>query len=257
MSNSLPTPDLNALKEFDRADPQLLRPTLETLTAAHADRFDPVRFRLIQALTRKAAEQRPAVARVVEKKALRALSDFLDAYLADRESVAAPAVRRRGEERKQLSPLAALSRELEQRGKPGSSASPPSFEEELRRQEWEIVQSVSGFTPDAAAGTGAESEDPSRTGAMHYLRESMVQRSSQRRVEHAIQDRPENPGPLNAQALITRTLGMMRDISPSYANRYVAYMETLLWLEQAGRAAAPAKGKGKRKSHASGKTKKG
>jgi hypothetical protein len=38
---------------------------------------------------------------------------------------------------------------------------------------------------------------------------------------------------LNAQALVVRSLEMMQEISPGYTQRFVAYMDTLLWLQRA------------------------
>ena len=49
-----------------------------------ADRFDPVRFRLLQVLAEKALHQRPAVAPMLEQRALQLLSDYLNAYLPAR-----------------------------------------------------------------------------------------------------------------------------------------------------------------------------
>ena len=66
------------------ASPELLRGTLVALRDAQADRFDPVRFYLIQALADKAMGQRPAVAGALAGKAQQALSGHLDAYGAAR-----------------------------------------------------------------------------------------------------------------------------------------------------------------------------
>jgi hypothetical protein len=35
--------------------------------------------------------------------------------------------------------------------------------------------------------------------------------------------------------LVLRSLGLMRDISPDYLNRFMAHVDTLLYLEEAGK----------------------
>jgi len=271
-----PVPDLDELKGLDCTDLDLLRPTLAALIEGRADRFDPVRFRFIEALEKKALKQRPSVARIVEKKAQQALCDYLGAYLSARKRAASLvtrmaygtseaadeigrlfdagdfkgverlAARIDGAEGRKPDALAALTREMRQRGESDGFVPKPSFEDELRRQELEITQSATGVATGNTGGVGTQQGQggSGESSAMGYLRESLVRRNSERRVARAIQDGPENPGPLNSQALIIRSLSMMRGLSPSYSNRFVSYMETLLWLEQAGRAAAPAKSRG-------------
>jgi hypothetical protein len=65
----------------------------------------------------------------------------------------------------------------------------------------------------------------------------MMELHSNRVVTRAIQDRPDNPGPLNAQMLATRLLMALRRLSPVYLSRFISYIDTLLWLHQYDRAA--------------------
>jgi hypothetical protein len=268
-------PDLNALKELDCTNPDLLRPTLAALLEGYADLFDPVRFRFIEALAQKALKQRSPVAQVLEKKALQALLEYLDAYVPAREHTASLVARMAsetpetadqigrlfdagnfkgveqlaaqtgGHDKEKQGVLAALTQEMLQPDESGEFASKSSFEDELRQQERAFMQSVTGVTAGNVVGAGAQQGQNSsgELSAMRYFRESLVQRNSERRVAGAIKGGPENPGPLNAHALIIRSLSMMRDLSPSYTNRLVSYMESLLWLEQAGAAVTPAKSK--------------
>ncbi len=278
----LSAPAINASNELDGTNPDVLRQTLGALIEGRVDRFDPVRFRFIEALAHKALKQRPSVARVVEKKARQALFDYLGVYIPARERAASLVARLASEtseatdevgglfaagdfkgverlaarigglENKQRGVLAALTGEMLQRCESGEFAPKPSFEDELRQQELEVMKSVAGITTAGVGGAGAElgQGGSGELSVVRYFRESLIQRNSERRVARAIQDGPENPGPLNSQALIIRSLAMMRDISPGYTNRFVAYMDTLLWLEQAGGVAAPVKtkGTGRRKS---------
>ena len=274
--------DLKALQDLDWGNPELLQPALTTLLELHADRFDPLRFRYIQVLAQKALKQRPTVARVLEKKALRALRDYLAAYIPAQDHAAsllalaasgAPdaigqfgqlfeagnfkqlerlAARSDAQEHGKQGLLAALTREILQSGESADAAPKPSFEGEMRQQELAFMQSLAGVTPGSAGGL-MEEQGPDSAGefsVMRRFRESLVQRNSQRRVARAIKNGPENPGPLNAQALVIRSLSMMRNLSPACTNRLVSYMETLIWLEQAGAATTTAKSRasGRRKS---------
>jgi Protein of unknown function (DUF2894) len=70
-------------------------------------------------------------------------------------------------------------------------------------------------------------------------------------VTQAVEQGPENAGPLNSHRLVLRTLGLMRDLSPDYLRRFLSHADTLLWLEQAhSRLKEPA---GKAKSTKAGR----
>jgi hypothetical protein len=57
--------------------------------------------------------------------------------------------------------------------------------------------------------------------------------SVDRQLSHSLQKVPDNPGPLNSQLLVLRSLRLMQDISPAYLKRFMAHVEALLWLEGA------------------------
>jgi len=62
-------------------------------------------------------------------------------------------------------------------------------------------------------------------------------------VTQAVEQGPENAGPLNSHRLVLRTLALMRDLSPDYLRRFLSHADTLLWLDQAqspSRAKPPA-----------------
>lgn len=60
--------------------------------------------------------------------------------------------------------------------------------------------------------------------------------SVQKQVTQAIAQAPQNAGPINSHMLVLRSLGLMRDISPDYLNRFMAHVDTLLCLDEAGKA---------------------
>jgi Protein of unknown function (DUF2894) len=65
--------------------------------------------------------------------------------------------------------------------------------------------------------------------------------SVQMQVKQAIAQAPQNAGPINSHMLVLRSLGLMRDASPDYLNRFITYVDTLLSLEGAGKAATSPK----------------
>ena len=60
-------------------------------------------------------------------------------------------------------------------------------------------------------------------------------------MAQAIAQGPESPGPLNPQMLMIRSLTTLRDFSPAYSNRFVSYLDTLLWLDEVGEKDEPGK----------------
>ena len=269
----------DAWKGLDRANSDMLRPALAALLERRGDLFDPVRIRFIEALAEKALQLRPSVASIVEKKALQALSDYLNDYRSAREHAtslvdcvvsetpkAADEISRLFEsgdfkavekladqtavrDETGSGQLATLTREvLQPHGDEGLAAN-PSLEDELRLQEFQVMQSVTPIETGKASDTGGNRVPGGLDGlsATRHFRQSLRKHHSQQRITRAIKERPENPGPLNAQALIIRAISTMRDLSPGYTDRFVSYMDTLLWLEQAGKATERAMKKGTRR----------
>lgn len=72
--------------------------------------------------------------------------------------------------------------------------------------------------------------------AMRYLRTALTEFGAQRRVLQASREIHEESGPLNPQKLVTDSLHLMGQLSPAYLERFIAYADTLLWLDAAGKA---------------------
>jgi hypothetical protein len=68
--------------------------------------------------------------------------------------------------------------------------------------------------------------------SMKYYRKSLKHFDVDKIIARAINEGPENPGPLNPQMLAIRSLTHLRDLSPQYLRRFTGYIETLLWLEK-------------------------
>ncbi|BFM06374.1 DUF2894 domain-containing protein [Halioxenophilus aromaticivorans] len=68
--------------------------------------------------------------------------------------------------------------------------------------------------------------------AVRRYRQLAAQQKTESMVNRAVITRPENPGPLNPHMLAIKSLTNMRDLSLPYLNRFVSYLETVMWLEE-------------------------
>lgn len=172
------------------------------LSGAH--RFDPVRFHFIEALARRASSCRDDVKRIVDGRLGEALADYRERFedaQNDAQATIARVARRQGNARH--ASLAELTRRLAQHSPAERGARP-----ELK--------------------------------SVRYFRNTWSKLSVDRQVAQAIEQAPENAGPLNSQRLVLRSLALMREVSPDYLNRFVSYVDSLLWLDLAEQNDAPA-----------------
>jgi hypothetical protein len=89
------------------------------------------------------------------------------------------------------------------------------------------------------------------------FRDSRAKARADQVVRRAIEECPEDAGPLNPQRLTIDSLAAMRELSPHYLIRFVEHIDTLLWLETLGKEAtsvAPKKTRGKSKRSKSAKS---
>lgn len=130
-------------------------------------------------------------------------------------------------------------------------------DKKLRAQQREILTSLSDdsdLSSQTVDPVSAQSSAPSSLKSIKLLQQRSEQGSVAQRVEQAIQRSPESPGPLNPQMLAIKALTQMRDLSPQYLQRYIAYLDTLFWLDEVDTAANPPKGD-KKKNAAKAKKK--
>lgn len=226
---------------------------IDELIDEGGDRFAPARFRFIQGLADRARRQRPAVAALIEDKAMRLLSEYVHDYRAATppgEADAEPLVA--AQDNRYATPLRALTAALQQRADREESSGDRPLEDQLRRQEQQLMQSlgVAGSSLANTAGAVPNRDALNRSGAADRLRQSLQHHHRQQRVIRALEDGPDDPGPLNAQALVIQSLGIMRGLSQHYTDRFAAFMDAMFWLEDATRVAErkPARRGGRRKS---------
>lgn len=201
------------------------RATIEAWREQRADRLDPMRFRFIDALERRAASRDGELRRVLDER----LASLLNAYADD--LAATPIVAQNASESGSR-PLGELldhlaSHALKHDGEvavfgptPGSSGLPvlPALEE--LRKTWSAVRSES-------------------------------------RLRQSLAFVPTNAGPLNSAALVHRSMALMRELSPGYLRHFLSYVDDLSWLQQisgsvAGKPASPPASKKKRSRKKSG-----
>jgi hypothetical protein len=71
-----------------------------------------------------------------------------------------------------------------------------------------------------------------------FFRSTWSKLSAERRLTQSLAKLPQNAGPLNSHNLVHQSLTLMRELSPDYLNRFVSYVDALLWVDQANAPAS-------------------
>ncbi|BAL26971.1 DUF2894 domain-containing protein [Azoarcus sp. KH32C] len=206
--------DAATVSALPSAEPEAM---IDALRARSAERFDPVGFRFIEALARRASAYRDDARRVLALRLAKAVIEYRERF--DRSEREAEETLARGaaeppEPPRNCSPLAALLTEIRQ------------------------------ATAEGAAGGPAEAGNPiverrSELKSLSYFRSTWSKLSLNRQLSQSFAQAPENAGPLNSHFLVLQSLKQMRDISPQYLEQFMSYADTLLWLDQAESNRAP------------------
>ncbi|CAN5283513.1 DUF2894 domain-containing protein [soil metagenome] len=188
--------------------------------AQGAHRFAPVRFRLIEALSRRAEAHGGEARRLLDARLLQLLA----AYRVDLERAHAATA---------AAAASATSATADTR-EPAADGSPrrgpiASLVDQLAQH---AAAPQDGMAP-AANSPGSATAAPDQLKTMRYFSGTWSKLSADRRLKQSLVKLPENAGPLNSHQLVHRALTLMRDVSPAYLNRFMSYVDTLSWLEQA------------------------
>jgi Protein of unknown function (DUF2894) len=215
------------------------------LRARGAHRFDPVRFRYIEALARRATAHAGDARQTLERKLELVLAAYREGYEKAR-SEAADAVTRLAnrfpEATEEFHRLHAdgdfggirrLTARLEARCAGGLLA---ELVKDIDRH-----ASAHGGGPSAIGAESAAQRvgPPTELKALRHFRSTWTQLSVDRQLTRSLAKAPENPGPLNSHLLVLRSLQRMQAVSPAYLMRFISHVDALLWLEQASFASAP------------------
>lgn len=185
-------------------DPVAALAALRAPGAAGAPPFDPVRLHYLEALARRAQGFDGAVKQHLEDKLRQALAHYQTRQAA--HALAAKELRR-PPDTVQPGALATLTRQLA-----AQSAQPAEA-------------TVGGRTTRVDAYPELQS--------VRKHRDTWSKLSVDRQLTQALAQAPGNAGPLNSHQLVLRSLSVMRDLSPDYLNRFMSYVDALLWLDQA------------------------
>ena len=177
---------------------------IASLRQSGADLFEPVQFHYVQALSERVHTQQGAVKRILDGKLAQAVAAFELRFEQSQRDADKTIATQQGDEPRDS--LAALARDLAQH-KPMDA-----------RFEW-------------SAGSRPELK------STEYFRDTWSKISAGKQVTQALGKAPKNAGPINSHRVVLGSLALMRDISPDYLNRFMAYVDTLLSLEQRGREA--------------------
>ena len=208
-----------------------------------AQGFDPVRFRFLETLARRASAQEGGTRRVLDRKLVRLLSDYGQRFEAARSEAGALLDRLAGrfpeaaEQARQLhlaGDFSGLRRLWTRLEGPCRRAPLTDLVGHLARQS--SGHGAGRLAQDAVVEPGATVE----LKTLAYFRSTWAKLGVDQRLNQSLAKVPENAGPLNSHGLALRSLKLMRDISPHYLHRFMSHLDTLLWLDQVDDGGVPA-----------------
>jgi hypothetical protein len=183
-----------------------VRATLDAWRERQADRLDPVRFHFIEAMEKRAANHDGEARRILDDK----LCALLGAYADD------------------------LARAESASSNAGDSATPYSPAREALRglidgAGWRAVPDQSPLAQEnSALGPSSFPELP----ALGEFRKTWSALHAESQLHKALAQVPTDAGPLNSEALVHRAIALMRELSPGYLQQFLAYIDTLSWMER-------------------------
>lgn len=233
------------------------------------EQFDPVRFKIITSLITRAKTSRDSVSQAIALRATQMIaqyqsdfeksqkksSDTVNHLSAEFPPIAEKLAKLFSD--CQFRSIAQMANQFERNNKNSTIAklnsvfinaycknetqdeTPMNFEMQLHQQTQTLLSQLN--EPERITAEqqtlGHEKPRPSRPqelkSAQHF-RESWIKLKANNLVSQAQKERPEAPGPLNAQNLVIQSLTKMKALSSEYSTRLMTYLDTLLWLEQAG-----------------------
>ena len=112
-------------------------------------------------------------------------------------------------------------------------------------------------TPEGGDGGALQTPGaPGELKAIRQHRKTWSELAVDKQLAQAIEQAPDNAGPLNSSSLVHRALSLMREVSPGYLKQFLSYVDALSWMEQINGGAAPA-GKDAPRAGSTGKSARG
>lgn len=191
-----------------------IQQTLDAWREQRADRLDPVRFQLIQAMATRAAGLVESEAKRKLDTRLAALIQQYSARVDEAATSTAPITCATETPPSPDTTLAGLIKHLEKVTLPSSARAISSSVGNLRERYPELP-------------------------VLDEFRSTWSRVSANRQVRQSEEQVHENAGPLNSNHLVHRALSMMRDVSPGYLHQFLSYLDALAWVEQLQMSSAP------------------
>lgn len=226
--------------------------TLDAWRERGADRLDPVRFRFIDALRRRAAAHGGDARRLLDAR----LAALIDAYAADlrRAESNGDACECAGAPAPAPAPAPASSSSSSSSTSPAPTPAAPSTTttspatsspaEPARGPLAALLDYIgsrerpTASAPDETRAAPASSTASGRVALraepalLDYFRETWSKLSADSQLRASLEQVPKNAGPLNSSSLVHRSLSLMRELSPEYLRQFLSYVDALSWLQQ-------------------------
>lgn len=222
--------------------------TLDAWRERGADRLDPVRFRFIDALRRRAAAHGGDARRLLDAR----LAALIDAYAADlrRAESNGDACECAGAPAPTPAPAPAPASSTSPAPTPAApsttttSPATSSPAEPARGPLAALLDYIgsrerpTASAPDETRAAPASSTASGRVALraepelLDYFRETWSKLSADSQLRASLEQVPKNAGPLNSSSLVHRSLSLMRELSPEYLRQFLSYVDALSWLQQ-------------------------
>lgn len=207
---------------------------IASLRMAGAAQFDPVRFHYLEVLAKRVTAHQGSVKRILDGK----LAAALAAYRAGFEQA-------QGEAKDAITSMAPhyphAVDDLQRLYLGGDFSGLRRRIVTLKdRDPCTSLGDLAGYLAQQSPENGDDLLDgtagsPAELKSIRHFRNTWSKLSVDRQLAQALDQAPENPGPLNSHMLVLHSLASMRDISPDYLNRFMTYVDTLLCLDQSDR----------------------
>lgn len=185
---------------------------LQGMAQRGAECFDPVRFRFLQAMARR-ADNYDGEARLVLDAKLKNHLDIFEQSLARHESEVSEQAEASSVQQCPSAALAALITSMSEQA---------ATQDEAR----------------ALTGLASRTTYP-ELGMLDAAQATWLKVSTDRQLRDSEQRVPDNAGPLNSSHLVHRALLLMKELSPDYLRQFLSYTNALAWLEQMSDGNAP------------------
>lgn len=182
------------------------------------DRVDPLRFHRIAALHRRATSHGGAARKALDTL----LAGLIDGYAAQLDA-----------QRTDRRDADTGSSNADQASGAGYATPAATVRGSARSA---LGTLVDGMTVCAAAAGDGSTSSPQRTGypqlaALEDARQLWSTLRTGSQIRRSLAPLTEDAGPLNSSRLVHRSLTLMRGLSPAYLQHFLAYADTLSWLE--------------------------